>query len=205
MAEIERVVRSRTDWIRKTRERYKDYAAPLVHTYETGDLFYLHGTPRKLIITEGGHPSVTVSDSTITVQTRTGTVYADESQRKAYYRRKLVQWYKAEAKQELTERVAYWCSRYPELDVGVGEASGEITLRLMKRRWGSCDKQGRLTFNTTLICAPPELIDYVIVHELCHRVEFNHGKAFYQNVEQYLPGHQRLHVAMRLQAGLWVL
>lgn len=54
-----------------------------------------------------------------------------------------------------------------------------IKVRKMKRQWGNCARCGQLTFNTHLIKAPLELIDYVILHELCHLQEFNHSIKFY--------------------------
>ena len=54
-----------------------------------------------------------------------------------------------------------------------------MRLRLMKRTWGNCSASGLITLNPHLVKAPPELVDYVIAHEVCHLREHNHGKAFY--------------------------
>lgn len=62
-----------------------------------------------------------------------------------------------------------------------------IRLRRMKARWGSCNQQGRLTFNTHLIKAAPPLIDAVILHELCHLQEFNHSPRFYALMDTVAP------------------
>ena len=59
------------------------------------------------------------------------------------------------------------------------EHPGDFTQRRMKKRWGSCSKDGRILLNTQLVGAPKTCIDYVIVHELCHVVHHNHSKAFY--------------------------
>ncbi len=69
----------------------------------------------------------------------------------------------------------------------IGVTYESIKVRQYKRRWGSCDKQGRLTFNVQLALAPTEIIDYVLVHELCHRVYLNHSREFWQLVEAYSP------------------
>ena len=62
-----------------------------------------------------------------------------------------------------------------------------VTIRAQRSRWGSCSKKGNLNFNFALLFLPPELCDAVIVHELCHLKEFNHGKAFWKLVGETIP------------------
>ncbi len=82
----------------------------------------------------------------------------------------------------IPERVAYYAPR-------VGVTYGNITIRNQRSRWGSCSSQGNLNFNCLLMLAPPEVLDYVVVHELCHRKEMNHSVKFWAEVARILPGY----------------
>ena len=83
----------------------------------------------------------------------------------------------------IPSRVAYYAEK-------LGVSYGKITLRQQKTRWGSCAANGNLNFNWLLILAPPEVLDYVVVHELCHRREMNHSQAFWKEVEKILPDYR---------------
>ena len=77
--------------------------------------------------------------------------------------------------------------RVAQIAAEMGVTYGKITIRNQKTRWGSCSANGSLSFNCLLMLTPPEIIDYVIIHELCHRVHMNHSPAFWREVEKYDP------------------
>ena len=96
---------------------------------------------------------------------------------------KLLKWYKTIALKEIQQRVEFYSV---QMAVPNNKLKG-LKVRDYKRRWGSCDAKGILSFNWRIIMAPPEMLDYVVVHELAHCHEFNHSKRFWSLVEQQLP------------------
>lgn len=91
--------------------------------------------------------------------------------------------YRNAAKDYFTKRVAY----YHTLTGGVYHT---ITVRDQKSRWGSCSSRGTLSFNYRLMFAPPRVLDYVVVHELCHLTHMNHSKDFWNMVRQIMPDYK---------------
>ena len=87
------------------------------------------------------------------------------------------------AKELVTARVRYFAPI-------VGVTYTRITIRAQHTRWGSCNGKGSLNFNCLLALTPPEVLDYVVVHELCHRKEMNHSPRFWQAVEGVLPDYK---------------
>lgn len=89
-------------------------------------------------------------------------------------------WYKRTAKQILSDRTAFIEGKIKlkSAAIKIGDSSG---------RWGACNSRGVICFNFRVIMLPPDLIDYIIVHELCHLVEMNHSKNFWSLVTSFLP------------------
>lgn len=93
----------------------------------------------------------------------------------------------ARAKIVFHERV----SHFAPLTGPHGVTYGRITIRHQHTRWGSCSSRGNLNFNCLLLLAPPEVLDYVVVHELCHRIHLNHSAEFWAEVERVMPDYRR--------------
>ncbi len=89
-------------------------------------------------------------------------------------------WYRKQALLLIEEKVKDFCAR-------MGITYGKISIRGQKTRWGSCSKQGNLSFNWKLIMAPEPVIDYVIIHEIAHLTEMNHSNNFWRLVEYHCP------------------
>lgn len=89
-----------------------------------------------------------------------------------------------QASQLIPQRIAHFSPK-------IGVTYGRITIRSQHTRWGSCSAKGNLNFNCLLLLAPPEVLDYVVVHELCHRKEMNHSPKFWAEVEKILPNYKQ--------------
>ena len=91
--------------------------------------------------------------------------------------------YRDAAKDYIPKRIEY----YHQFTGGTYK---KITIRDQKTRWGSCSSTGTLSFSFRLILAPPRVLDYVVVHELCHLTHMNHSKEFWKMVENILPDYK---------------
>ena len=103
--------------------------------------------------------------------------------------------YRKEARRRITERAAYFAEK-------MGVDYGRIAIRAAKTRWGSCSARGNLNFHWKLILMPPAILDYVVVHELAHRIEMNHSPRFWAQVERILPDYRERRRWLKENGGL---
>lgn len=95
----------------------------------------------------------------------------------------LEQRYMDAARSYIPKRVAYF-------NTMTGGTYNRISIRSQKTRWGSCSSKGTLSFNWRLMLAPPAILDYVVVHELCHLKHMNHSAEFWNAVEKVFPDYR---------------
>ncbi|MDE6714574.1 MAG: M48 family metallopeptidase [Lachnospiraceae bacterium] len=105
-------------------------------------------------------------------------------------REKLPKFTGEEVEKMAEEALAAIPPKVQEYAAVLGVSYGRITIRNQKSRWGSCSAKGNLNFNCLLVKVPEDVRDYVIVHELCHRMEMNHSENFWKLVESVLPDYR---------------
>ena len=91
--------------------------------------------------------------------------------------------YRKVAEEYIAKRVEHYITQ-------TGGSYKRITIRDQKTRWGSCSSNGGLSFNWRLMLAPPRVLDYVVVHELCHLTHMNHSRDFWNKVESIMPDYR---------------
>lgn len=99
-----------------------------------------------------------------------------------------------QAKKIIPARLAYYAPL-------LGVQYGRVTIRHQKTRWGSCSSLGNLNFNCLLMLTPIEVVDYVVVHELAHRIHMNHSRAFWSEVEKILPDYREQRRWLKVYGG----
>ena len=105
-------------------------------------------------------------------------------------RKALTGWYVEHAGDKIPERVGIYARR-------VGEWPQRIEIKNHKRQWGSCSYYGVVRFNWKIIMAPVTILDYVIVHELCHLICPDHSPRFWQKVQTILPDYTKRRQKLR--------
>ena len=97
----------------------------------------------------------------------------------------------------IPERLKYYAPK-------IGVTYNRITIRCQRTRWGSCSSKGNLNFNCLLMMFPLEIIDSVVVHELCHRKHMNHSPQFYKEIENVFPEYKKCHRWLKENGGAYL-
>lgn len=143
-----------------------------IKLYNDGEIFYFLGKSYRLKVSIA-HKNLAYlneADDTIRLECKNSDNVKDI----------LADWYKLEAKCHIQGRVNY----YENI---IGVKAGRISIKNQRTIWGSCSTKGNLNFNLKLIMMPQDIIDYVVVHEICHLIYFNHSKEFWKRVEEIIP------------------
>ena len=107
-----------------------------------------------------------------------GNSHLSESQKEA-----LEKQYRSLARECITRRASYYAAQ-------LGVTYSSIRIAEQKTRWGSCSSRGTLSFHWRLVLAPPAVMDYVVVHEVCHLIHMDHSPDFWAEVESLMPDYK---------------
>lgn len=174
---LRRFVAERADWVRRKQEEFVRRPGRPGAEYHDGAPQFLLGQRYVLsLVAQRPYGVWLAGDQLVVRAAGAATVPAV-----------LGTWYRTQAATVLAERLAAAAPVVARLAVPMPS----LRLRLMRSRWGSCSSRGGVTLNIDLVRYPSHLIDYVIVHELCHLREFNHGAGFYRLMAAALPDWQQ--------------
>lgn len=164
-------------WIRKALE--KQSLRPVSHnkTFEAGEVFLFLGEEYRLAFQSNSAISVQLEKGILIVYSGANAAMAGN---KVWIQRQLKQWYSQQALKYLTERSQYFSKKMRLHYLS-------IKIQHYKSKWGSCSIQGHIHYNYLIMLAPPEIIDYLVVHELAHLKHHNHSPCFWQLVAIFVP------------------
>ena len=185
-AHIQKFVQNHAEWIREKKAQAQACPPPLKKYYGDGETFLYLGTEYPLTIVAHQRPTLTFSGYKF--------LLANSNLPKA--RQAFILWYKAQAMIVISERVDFHAKQNNFI-------YRKIRISSARTRWGSCSTNGTLSFTWRLVLAPPEVIDYVVVHELAHTQIRNHSPIFWNKVEEIKPEYKR-HVSWLKKNGRYL-
>lgn len=176
---VERVLAQREGWILATMARWRALGLPRPpRRFAAGEEFLHLGQACRLeLAPANGRALVRLEAGRLVAHLPAGLA---EAPRAALARRLVLAWYRQRARAEVAPRVA---AHAAALDL----KPPRLIIADQKSRWGSCSPAGVLRLNWRLVMAPPELLDYVAAHEVCHLRRLDHSPAFWALVEGLIP------------------
>jgi predicted metal-dependent hydrolase len=174
-------VRKKAGWIIRQRDQFAAFGPAMPpKRYVSGETHPYLGRQYRLRITQGGSPSVKLVGRFFEIVT------SDKSDA-VTVRKQLDAWYRRRA----TTVFGDYLERFLTSSYFRKLTTPKWSIRRMKRRWGSCTKDGAILLNPSLIQASPQCIEYVVVHELCHLIHHRHDAAFFRLLDRMLPDWRR--------------
>ena len=177
---IEELIKNRTVWIRQKLKIQTETIRPKDKEYVNGETFSYLGRNYRLKCLSGGSGEAKLTNGYLTVCLATD---ASGAAVEGCVRQSLQQWYQARALEKLKEKT----KRYSAI---LGVSPQSVGVKEYKARWGSCSSSGDVTYNWRIIMAPHHIVDYIVVHELCHLLEHNHGPKYWKHVKNVIPDYK---------------
>ena len=171
---IRELITRRAPWIKKKIKEVLDRPSVKQKEYVSGETFLYLGRNYRLKVSRGEENSIKLKGGYLVATTLINDRSPEET-----IRSMLVSWYRQHAENRLGEKT----DRLAKI---VGVLPNSIKVRDYKSRWGSCSSSGDISYNWKIILTPHRIVDYVIVHELCHLLEHNHSRQYWKHVERYV-------------------
>lgn len=178
---ILRIVSEKSGWIVKKRRHFQELAAArMPKVYVDGERFAFLGQEHALQSIAGSPEHVWRQGESLCVRLPSGLAELDRRERLAA---KITTWYREAALEHFRRRVEHFSPR-------LGVEPTLVGVKGYRSRWGSCHRDGRIYFNWRLVMAPTSIVDYVVVHELCHLLQHDHSPRFWCHVEAICPDYR---------------
>lgn len=188
-AEIARLAIKKNRWIQEKLSLQSQINAIEPKQFISGESFSCLGQDYPLEIIQGSSPRIHLHQNQLLAIVRD-----KQADNRALIKRLLVNWYQQHAEIKLREKTQYYANL-----IGVTPAS--IVVKTFKARWGSCSSKADIHYNWKIIMATDEVVDYVVVHELCHILHHNHSPAFWKAVELYWPSYRDCKAWLKLHGN----
>ena len=171
---INKLLQEKGIWIRKKFLEKEDYYKKQERNFIKGDKFFLYGSELTLNMTSNNKAKVISSGNILNI------FFSNKNNN---IKKIIEDWYKNKSLEYLVSRTAclakIMCAKY-----------SSVQIKNFKRRLGSCSHKGEIVYNWRIIMSPKIIIDYIIIHELCHTVHFNHSKNFWTLVNEFSPNYK---------------
>ena len=188
--EIDSFIQKKMSWIKKKVDTQNKIITPKRKKFLNNEYFLFMGKECKLNITVLKNKKNCIDHSNIQI-----IMKEKDINNKSKVKIALEKTYRKYALKILTEKTMFIAS-------SINVEPEKIKVRSYKGRWGTCSYKKDISFNWKLIMAPEKIIEYVIVHELCHLIHFNHSKNFWESVENILPDYKLRKDWLRTNEGL---
>lgn len=174
---IEKIVNDKHDWIIDKIAQHRAASPASSKQYVSGEAFPYLGRNYRLKVLTGDYQPLKLVNGRLQLTLR-------ESAIQNYFTRgALIRWYKRNAKRKFDEKA----KRYAKI---VGVKPRTTSIKPFKSRWGSCSAEGDVDFNWVVVMAPNRIVDYIVVHELCHLLHHDHSPKFWKEVERVMPDYK---------------
>lgn len=176
-------VQQKAVWIAEKQRQARQFSSQSIpHAFTAGETFLYLGRAYPLVVSPRARPALALEpppgSTAQGAPAQAAFVLSAAAQPRA--RAAFEDWYRAQARLVVIERVAFYGAR-------TGWQPAGLRISAARTRWGSCSARGVLSFTWRLVMAPLPVVDYVVVHELAHIAEKNHARAFWQSVQRILP------------------
>ena len=172
---VAEILKRKRPWIRSKVAELQRVPPHRTKELVSGESFPYLGRNYRLKVQEGNQVGVCLSGGYLRATIRPTEQREHQALRIQQY---LENWYRSRALERLQDKTHRYAQQIGVLPAG-------ISVRSFKSRWGSCDKNGEVIFNWNIIKAPHSIVDYVVIHELCHLIHPNHSKDFWQLVGRF--------------------